>query len=145
MRKPWKRPATPKKEILKRGDGARRRRAALQRSIEKAADELGHQAPGAWHKPAAEASYGVRQFMQQQRALRRGESPVQPEAAAPHVQNQIPWQDVKIAAEQRFQALLGVEPQQQVVPSGIWSPQPCLLYTSPSPRDATLSRMPSSA
>ena len=24
-------------------------------------------------------------------------------------------------------------------------PQPCLLYTSPSPRDATLSRMPSSA
>ena len=25
------------------------------------------------------------------------------------------------------------------------SPEPCLLYTSPSPRDATLSRMPSSA
>ena len=25
------------------------------------------------------------------------------------------------------------------------SNQPCLLYTSPSPRDATLSRMPSSA
>ena len=25
------------------------------------------------------------------------------------------------------------------------SPGPCLLYTSPSPRDATLSRMPSSA
>ena len=24
-------------------------------------------------------------------------------------------------------------------------PEPCLLYTSPSPRDATLSRMPSSA
>ena len=24
-------------------------------------------------------------------------------------------------------------------------PDPCLLYTSPSPRDATLSRMPSSA
>ena len=24
-------------------------------------------------------------------------------------------------------------------------PNPCLLYTSPSPRDATLSRMPSSA
>ena len=24
-------------------------------------------------------------------------------------------------------------------------PRPCLLYTSPSPRDATLSRMPSSA
>ena len=28
-------------------------------------------------------------------------------------------------------------------PSG--DPEPCLLYTSPSPRDATLSRMPSSA
>ena len=29
---------------------------------------------------------------------------------------------------------------------GIWQPGPtCLLYTSPSPRDATLSRMPSSA
>ena len=27
---------------------------------------------------------------------------------------------------------------------GLW-PEPCLLYTSPSPRDATLSRMPSSA
>ena len=26
-----------------------------------------------------------------------------------------------------------------------WSLKPCLLYTSPSPRDATLSRMPSSA
>ena len=26
-----------------------------------------------------------------------------------------------------------------------FSNQPCLLYTSPSPRDATLSRMPSSA
>ena len=30
--------------------------------------------------------------------------------------------------------------------AGIWDPyQFCLLYTSPSPRDATLSRMPSSA
>ena len=28
---------------------------------------------------------------------------------------------------------------------GIWFNQDCLLYTSPSPRDATLSRMPSSA
>ena len=26
-----------------------------------------------------------------------------------------------------------------------WGSEPCLLYTSPSPRDATLSRMPSSA
>ena len=28
---------------------------------------------------------------------------------------------------------------------GLGDPDPCLLYTSPSPRDATLSRMPSSA
>ena len=27
----------------------------------------------------------------------------------------------------------------------VWTVDPCLLYTSPSPRDATLSRMPSSA
>lgn len=127
MRKPWKRPSTPKKEILKRGDGARRRRAALQRSIEKAADELGgrQEAPGAWHKPTAEASCGVQQFLQQQRARRKGESPpLHSEFTAPHVQSQIPWQDVKIAAEQRFQALLGVDPQQQGLSSGIWSPKP---------------------
>ena len=30
-------------------------------------------------------------------------------------------------------------------PNGSLSFKPCLLYTSPSPRDATLSRMPSSA
>ena len=28
---------------------------------------------------------------------------------------------------------------------GFFSPDPCLLYTSPSPRDGLLSRMPSSA
>ena len=27
----------------------------------------------------------------------------------------------------------------------IYSPKPCLLYTSPSPRDGSISRMPSSA
>jgi len=32
----------------------------------------------------------------------------------------------------------------EVTSSGVWSYN-CLLYTSPSPRDATLSRMPSSA
>lgn len=121
MRKPWKRPSTPKKDILKRGDGARRRRAALQRSIEKAADELGHRAPCAWHKPAAEPSRGVRQFIQQQRALQRGfaippeEPPVQP-------QQHIPWQDVKLAAGQRFQALLGVGCHQQGISSRQFGP-----------------------
>ena len=33
----------------------------------------------------------------------------------------------------------------QVDYSGVQEAHPCLLYTSPSPRDATLSRMPSSA
>ena len=37
-------------------------------------------------------------------------------------------------------SLLGVFKKEGI--SGLWS---CLLYTSPSPRDATLSRMPSSA
>ena len=32
-----------------------------------------------------------------------------------------------------------------VVTRGVSGPSTCLLYTSPSPRDATLSRMPSSA
>ena len=31
------------------------------------------------------------------------------------------------------------------VKTAVLTPIPCLLYTSPSPRDATLSRMPSSA
>ena len=31
------------------------------------------------------------------------------------------------------------------IPGDVSNVQPCLLYTSPSPRDATLSRMPSSA
>ena len=33
----------------------------------------------------------------------------------------------------------------EVVTSTFYNFNPCLLYTSPSPRDATLSRMPSSA
>ena len=33
----------------------------------------------------------------------------------------------------------------EVVPKPVKSPKPCLLYTSPSPRDRTRSRMPSSA
>ena len=32
-----------------------------------------------------------------------------------------------------------------VAASGFWDNEPCLLYTSPSPRDGLLSRMPSSA
>ena len=37
------------------------------------------------------------------------------------------------------------EDELQVVSGPSYTPNPCLLYTSPSPRDATLSRMPSSA
>ena len=33
----------------------------------------------------------------------------------------------------------------EMIPSGIAISVPCLLYTSPSPRDGLLSRMPSSA
>ena len=38
-----------------------------------------------------------------------------------------------------------VPPSTIVVPTPVPQPTTCLLYTSPSPRDATLSRMPSSA
>ena len=45
------------------------------------------------------------------------------------------------------QVVIEVRKLTQVRRNGIQVPQvqPCLLYTSPSPRDATLSRMPSSA
>ena len=36
-------------------------------------------------------------------------------------------------------------PAASAAPTAAPEPAPCLLYTSPSPRDATLSRMPSSA
>ena len=39
---------------------------------------------------------------------------------------------------------LAVKVSRKSFNSGVWS-RSCLLYTSPSPRDATLSRMPSSA
>ena len=44
--------------------------------------------------------------------------------------------DLKISDFSGFSAILSVTPYYN---------RPCLLYTSPSPRDATLSRMPSSA
>ena len=39
--------------------------------------------------------------------------------------------------------ICGYAGDELIIPNDIF--QPCLLYTSPSPRDATLSRMPSSA
>ena len=43
------------------------------------------------------------------------------------------------------EAIEHVDPDHLATRVGIALPGPCLLYTSPSPRDATLSRMPSSA
>ena len=44
---------------------------------------------------------------------------------------------------QEFRAVLDDQPEENV--GVLHEPYTCLLYTSPSPRDATLSRMPSSA
>ena len=46
-----------------------------------------------------------------------------------------------VPAEWRSWFETELPPEQRAVTK----PKPCLLYTSPSPRDATLSRMPSSA
>ena len=54
--------------------------------------------------------------------------------------------EVVACADGRFFA--GLECDQQLrhgADEGVGEPTLCLLYTSPSPRDATLSRMPSSA
>ena len=48
----------------------------------------------------------------------------------------------------RIEQLEGKNTSQEMQNLQLWiqqQPNPCLLYTSPSPRDATLSRMPSSA
>ena len=65
-------------------------------------------------------------------------------------------QDAARAFDVRKQNLAGLAPQvagqdalqqqaQGLAQSGVGSYQPCLLYTSPSPRDNKASRMPSSA
>ena len=50
-----------------------------------------------------------------------------------------------IDAASALQAEPAPERKPRVRPASPSAPIPCLLYTSPSPRDATLSRMPSSA
>ena len=57
-----------------------------------------------------------------------------------HVSPQIEGIMITIGLGRRSVELLG----QQATMGLLW-PATCLLYTSPSPRDATLSRMPSSA
>ena len=42
-------------------------------------------------------------------------------------------------------SILGTDDYEGIDESGKYTPKSCLLYTSPSPRDAQLSRMPSSA
>ena len=44
----------------------------------------------------------------------------------------------------RYESLFGPIPELGALPAGL-TPESCLLYTSPSPRDGLLSRMPSSA
>ena len=44
-----------------------------------------------------------------------------------------------------FFLLVGLEIKREVVEGALSQPSHCLLYTSPSPRDGLLSRMPSSA
>ena len=59
-----------------------------------------------------------------------------------------PWEDLVLAVEVFLDVLEGTD-QQELVSLATYSSTAtldiCLLYTSPSPRDATLSRMPSSA
>ena len=50
----------------------------------------------------------------------------------------------KLVGDVDFDEVLNVASAITPVPGGV-GPMTCLLYTSPSPRDATLSRMPSSA
>ena len=55
-------------------------------------------------------------------------------------QNKVPYFDVQLELVDHFAS--AIESNWETYPND-WSF--CLLYTSPSPRDATLSRMPSSA
>lgn len=105
MRKPWKRPSEPTKEILKRGDGAKRRRAALQRSIEKAAGQVEKTLPAAcrWNRQGGGKGSGIRQFICERRAAQKSAvGPVSVDSPTPA----IAWNDVKASAKQRLQDLV---------------------------------------
>eukprot|EP00892_Ulva_mutabilis_P011806 jgi/Ulvmu1/8999/UM005_0090.1 len=106
MRKPWKRPGTPSKDILKRGDGVRRRRAALRRSIEKAAGQVDKMLPAMcrWHSGVPPKSSGLREFIDEQRAANRRSVCAAPQSETS--EPSIPWNDVKATAQQHLQALV---------------------------------------
>ena len=59
--------------------------------------------------------------------------------------DQLDFQEFTPIQTQLFDPLLAGENLLGVSPTGTGKTLACLLYTSPSPRDATLSRMPSSA
>ena len=61
--------------------------------------------------------------------------------------NEVAHQEALAGADNRFASMPLVEfLKDKARSAGLWNLfVPCLLYTSPSPRDATLSRMPSSA
>lgn len=105
MRKPWKKPSAPSKDILKRGDGARRRRAALRRSIEKAAGQVEKTLPAMcrWNRAIAGQQSGLREFIDAQRGTRRSTAPP---ASQPVEKPAVPWNHVKEKAQQRLQALV---------------------------------------
>ena len=110
MRKPWIRPASPCKPILKKGDGARRRRRAVARSLEKAAAELHaqQQCTSAWAQACRDRSQQtvrssreqLRHFIAAQRVRQRS-SPELDE------QPKLAWRDAKLLAAEDFRALVG--------------------------------------
>lgn len=106
MRKPWRKPSAPTKDILKRGDGARRRRAALRRSIEEAAGQVEKTLPAVcrWNRATNDHERGIREFIDEQRAARKRDLSL----AAPAEARQplVPWNDVKATAQQRLQDLV---------------------------------------
>ena len=70
----------------------------------------------------------------------------QPPNPAPDWISELAWDNV-VELEQQVPHFMGITThfEQNVVDWEDWYRESCLLYTSPSPRDATLSRMPSSA
>jgi hypothetical protein len=107
MRKPWKQPSAPRHDILRRGDGSRRRRAALAKSLEKAVIQIEdcNDRVLSWHRPAPSKS-GIRSFIQQQRGLKGLGKPAEQTVRLPS-KARPDWQDVKVEAARQFRVLVG--------------------------------------
>jgi hypothetical protein len=111
MRNPWQRPASPKKPILKQGDGAKKKRLALARSLEEAAALLHArcQTTSAWRKARRgkklpSQCQGIRSFIKQKR-----EQHLSRENGSDHAirVQKMTWRDVKLTAAQEFSELFG--------------------------------------